>query len=137
MVASVIHFLNFPFKLNRFCELTLDDEKSIRMDKSSIAVKNGTKLVHVEEITPNVVEPSFGIGRILYALLEHSFRKRDGDSNSYFALPASIAAHKCSILPLSNRSEFQPYIEKIRKINFMANSFGCFNKNEFFSSCFR
>lgn len=30
---------------------------------------------------PNVIEPSFGIGRILYALLEHSYwaRKEDVD----------------------------------------------------------
>lgn len=68
----------------------------------------------MEEITPNVIEPSFGIGRILYAVLEHSFRKRDGDSYSYFALPASIAAHKCSILPLlANRMDFQAFTKKI------------------------
>lgn len=102
--------------MHRFCELILDDGKTVRLDKSSVEVKNKRQLVHVVQITPNVIEPSFGIGRILYTLLEHSFRKRDGDSNSYLALPPSIAAHKCSILPLSNRSEFQPYIEKIRKI---------------------
>lgn len=87
----------------------------VRFDKSSIEVNSASKLRHVEEITPNVVEPSFGIGRILYALLEHTFRKRDGDSNSYFALPPNIAAHKCSILPLSNKPEFQPFIRKICK----------------------
>lgn len=31
------------------------------------------------EFTPNVIEPSFGIGRILYALLEHSFYAREQD----------------------------------------------------------
>lgn len=35
--------------------------------------------VHVEEITPSVIEPSFGIGRVMYAVLEHSFRQREGD----------------------------------------------------------
>lgn len=33
----------------------------------------------VEEIVPNVIEPSFGLGRILYAVFEHSFRVREGD----------------------------------------------------------
>lgn len=97
----------------RFYEVNLDESKTIKLEKSSIDVKNETKLVHVEEITPNVIEPSFGIGRILYAVLEHSFRKRDGDSYSYFALPTSIAAHKCSILPLSSRQEFEPFIKQI------------------------
>lgn len=100
--------------INSFYELSLDDDKLVRLDSSSIEVKTETKLVHVEEITPNVIEPSFGIGRIMYALLEHSFRKRDGDSNSYFALPTSVAAYKCSVLPLSNRPEFQRYIDTIR-----------------------
>ena len=35
----------------------------------------------VREFVPNVIEPSFGIGRILYSLLEHSYwaRKEDVD----------------------------------------------------------
>lgn len=94
----------------------MDGGDFVRLEQSSIELKNESKLVHVEEITPNVIEPSFGIGRILYAILEHNFRKRDGDSNSYFALPMSIAAHKCSILPLSNKIEFQPFIKRICKI---------------------
>ena len=31
----------------------------------------------VREFTPNVIEPSFGLGRILYILLEHSFWCRE------------------------------------------------------------
>jgi glycyl-tRNA synthetase len=33
----------------------------------------------VREYVPNVIEPSFGIGRILYSLLEHSFWSREQD----------------------------------------------------------
>lgn len=28
---------------------------------------------------PGVIEPSFGIGRIMYAIFEHNFRIREGD----------------------------------------------------------
>jgi glycyl-tRNA synthetase (class II) len=35
--------------------------------------------VTVREYTPNVIEPSFGIGRILYSLLEHVFWSREQD----------------------------------------------------------
>lgn len=31
------------------------------------------------EFVPNVIEPSFGIGRILYSLLEHSYWSRPED----------------------------------------------------------
>lgn len=33
----------------------------------------------VREYTPNVIEPSFGLGRIMYCLLEHSFWSREQD----------------------------------------------------------
>jgi hypothetical protein len=33
----------------------------------------------VREYTPNVIEPSFGLGRILYTLLEHSYWSREQD----------------------------------------------------------
>lgn len=44
-----------------------------------IPLKSYSKTVHVEEIVPNVIEPSFGIGRILYTLLEHTFKIREKD----------------------------------------------------------
>lgn len=33
----------------------------------------------VEEVVPNVIEPSFGIGRIMYSIFEHTFQVREGD----------------------------------------------------------
>ena len=41
----------------------------------------------VREFTPNVIEPSFGLGRILYALLEHSFWSREQDVERGVRLP--------------------------------------------------
>jgi glycyl-tRNA synthetase (class II) len=37
------------------------------------------KFVAGQHITPGVIEPSFGIGRILYAVLEHAYWIRPGD----------------------------------------------------------
>lgn len=81
-----------------------------------VSVKSTSKTVHVEEIIPSVIEPSFGIGRIMYSLLEHSFRMRDGDeARNYLSLPPIIAPLKCSVLPLSNNQDFIPFIKKICK----------------------
>lgn len=72
------------------------------------------KPVSVEEITPCVIEPSFGIGRILYALLEQNFKVREGkEYRPYFSLPPSIAPIKCSVLPLVHNSGFEPVIKEI------------------------
>jgi glycyl-tRNA synthetase len=88
----------------------------IKIAKNLVSVKKATKTVHVEKITPNVVEPSFGIGRIMYAILEHNFRTREGDEQrTFFSLPASIAPLKASVLPLSNNPEFTPLVKQISK----------------------
>jgi len=29
------------------------------------------------DLLPHVIEPSFGIGRLLYTILEHNFKERD------------------------------------------------------------
>ncbi|KAK2185863.1 hypothetical protein NP493_220g00040 [Ridgeia piscesae] len=79
-----------------------------------VPVKRYTKKVHVEEIVPSVVEPSFGIGRIMYALFEHNFRMREGDEQrTYLALPPVIAPYKCSVLPLSNNPDFTTFVKQI------------------------
>lgn len=44
-----------------------------------VTVKTTEKTLHVEEIIPNVIEPSFGIGRIMYAVFEHNFFIRTDD----------------------------------------------------------
>ena len=68
----------------------------------------------VVDIVPSVIEPSFGIGRIMYAVFEHSFGVREGDEQRvWLALPAAIAPISCSVLPLSNNEQFEPFITTI------------------------
>ena len=53
---------------------------------------------------PNVIEPSFGIGRILTGVLEHSFFIREGDEQRcVLAFKPAIAPFKAVVLPLDNR----------------------------------
>lgn len=51
-----------------------------------IQIKSGPETRYVEEIIPNVIEPSFGIGRIMYALFEHSFQIREGEETRTVSL---------------------------------------------------
>lgn len=95
-------------------KLTLADGATHELSAETIGVKHSSKTIHVEEFIPSVIEPSFGIGRIMYSLLEHSFQCREGDEQRcYFTLPPLVAPLKCSILPLSNNADFQPYTQKL------------------------
>lgn len=42
----------------------------------------------VREVEPHVIEPSFGIGRIIYSLLEHCFHVRKEDEQRTVRLSA-------------------------------------------------
>ena len=90
-------------------------------------------MITVREFTPNVIEPSFGLGRILYTLLEHSFWCREQDvergvrSNldpfpfwdinlpnwQVLSLPPVVAPTKVLIVPLSAREEFDPLVKEV------------------------
>ena len=43
-----------------------------------IKIEKRTRIEHVREYTPNVIEPAFGIGRIFYSLIEHVYWTREG-----------------------------------------------------------
>jgi len=96
-------------------ETTLSMQSSeVKLTKDMVSVKRFEKKVHVEEIIPSVIEPSFGIGRVMYSIFEHNFRVREGDEQrTYFSLPPIIAPLKCAVLPLSNNPEFGPLVADI------------------------
>ena len=85
----------------------------------------------VREYTPNVIEPSFGLGRILYTLLEHSYWSREQDvergvslgiyqfilsnpdRSQVLSLPPLVAPTKVLIVPLSANKEFEPLVREV------------------------
>lgn len=98
--------------LNETGEYVLSGHKLTRAMVPSF--KREQKKVYIEEIVPSVIEPSFGIGRVFYSLLEHSFRVReDDDKRTYFSLPPLVAPIKVSVLPLSNKQEFVPFVTQL------------------------
>ncbi|KAJ8375011.1 hypothetical protein SKAU_G00055910 [Synaphobranchus kaupii] len=96
-------------------EFTIETEgKTFKLTKDMVSVKRFQKTLHVEEIVPNVIEPSFGIGRIMYSIFEHTFQVREGDEQrTFFSFPATVAPYKCSVLPLSQNQEFMPFVREL------------------------
>lgn len=76
--------------------------------------KKVTKKVHEIKFTPSVIEPSFGMGRILYSLLEHSFTQRDMDEQRcVMSFNPRVAPYKCAVLPLSSRDDLNAVVDDI------------------------
>ncbi|KAF7987733.1 hypothetical protein HCN44_003596 [Aphidius gifuensis] len=94
--------------------LKLNNDNTVSITNDMVSVKRYKKTLHVEEIIPSVIEPSFGIGRIMYSVFEHNFKQRDGDEmRTYLSLPPIIAPYKCSVLPLSGHPDFTPFVKEI------------------------
>eukprot|EP00163_Fabomonas_tropica_P017330 TRINITY_DN3082_c0_g1_i1.p1 TRINITY_DN3082_c0_g1~~TRINITY_DN3082_c0_g1_i1.p1 ORF type:complete len:563 (+),score=190.65 TRINITY_DN3082_c0_g1_i1:587-2275(+) len=78
-----------------------DKEFTLTSELLTIAKKSVKKTGR--NYTPHVIEPSFGIGRIIYCILEHSYHIREGDEQrGYLSLSPIIAPMKVAILPLAN-----------------------------------
>ena len=90
--------------------------KVIKLNKNEITMERFEKKIHEEKFIPNVIEPSFGIGRIVYCVMEHCYKVRPNDKQrTYFHFPATVAPYKVSILPLIASEEMLKFVEPIRK----------------------
>jgi len=98
------------------CSVTLEgDAGTFALTPADVTIKREQRQVNVEEVVPSVIEPSFGIGRIMFAVFEHNFRARDGadELRQFIALPPLIAPIKCSVLPLSNKPELRAFVDTV------------------------
>ena len=113
------------------------------LTREMVSVSVKSELQHTAKYTPHVIEPAFGIGRIFYAMLEHTFYTRPApaaaaapavaassasskaadaaaaaaaaEKRAVFALPAFLSPHKLSILPLSSNPDFLPFQTALKK----------------------
>ena len=100
-------------------EITLKVEcegKEFKLTKEMISFESQEKTIQEEKFIPSVIEPAFGIGRVIYCIFEHCFKVREDDQNrTYFAFPPLIAPVKTSILPLINNAELNQVVQQISK----------------------
>lgn len=91
--------------------------KTFELDNKEAIFKREEKTIQEEKYTPFVIEPSYGIGRILYCTLEHCFKIRGKDEQrTYFDFPPLIAPVKCSILPLIAKPELNEKVQELKSM---------------------
>lgn len=87
-----------------------------------MSFKDETKMMMEEKYIPHVIEPSFGIGRIIYCIFEHCFKVREKDAQrTYFDFPSGISPLKCSLLPLMSNAEMNKKVQEISKSHQLMN----------------
>ncbi|QLD89700.1 glycine--tRNA ligase [Natronomonas salina] len=79
------------------------EEYTVPVEKTGFAVEEQTEAG--EHITPHVVEPSFGVGRLVYSVLVHSHGadEVDGEERAFLDLPAELAPTTVAVFPLMTK----------------------------------
>ncbi|KAG7352031.1 glycyl-tRNA synthetase [Nitzschia inconspicua] len=119
MVSSALEALAEDWKDFEPIAKALEAEGKATVDgyevtKDMVTWEKTTKKVHEVKFTPSVIEPSFGMGRILYSLLEHSFYQRDMDEQrNVMRFNARVAPQKCAVLPISSSAECNSVVDEI------------------------
>ncbi|KAF2736908.1 glycyl-tRNA synthetase [Polyplosphaeria fusca] len=105
-------------ELEKEGKITIDvpgvGDGKVEVPKDLLTIEKRTRVENVREYTPNVIEPSFGIGRIMYALCEHSYWTRENDeARGILSFPPTVAPTKVLIVPLSGNQDFKPFIREV------------------------
>ncbi|WVQ81285.1 glycine-tRNA ligase [Cryptococcus sp. DSM 104549] len=105
------------FEEKQASSVQCSDGKSYEITPDLVKINPITVTEHMREFTPNVIEPSFGIGRILYSLLEHSYWAREQDAQrSVLSLPSLVAPIKCLIVSISQDAGLRSKIHEISRL---------------------
>ena len=110
-------------------------ENSVEVTADQVSVESVTQKVSGRSIVPSVIEPSFGIGRIIYCAFEHSFYAREeepkaaegaaaasdkqkgsGDAQrTVFRFAPAVAPVKVTVFPLLNREAMDAKAREIER----------------------
>jgi len=93
--------------------------QTVTLTKDMVSISKEIKKEHQRVFTPSVIEPSFGIGRIIYCLYEHCFYTRPskaGDEQcNVFRFPPLLAPIKCTVFPLVQKEKYEVTAQFISK----------------------
>ncbi|NKE34636.1 glycine--tRNA ligase [Natronococcus sp. JC468] len=95
-------------------EVELEGETDeIPVEKTGFSVDEET--IAGEHITPHVIEPSFGVDRVVYTVLHHAYSEDevDGEERTYLALDPEVAPTFVGVFPLQNDDDLEAVADDV------------------------
>ena len=91
------------------------DGEEILITPDLYAVREEQTEIRGEEVMPHVIEPSYGIDRMMYAALEHSYAEDmvEGEVRKVLRLPPRVAPVQAAVFPLMNRDGLDGIAQQI------------------------
>ncbi len=103
-VASIIEEMEkLPEKIP--FDLKLSDGRTITITADMVERRLETITVNGEWFTPHVIEPAFGIDRIIWHILDHAYEEsqKEGEPYTYLRLAKGVSNVDCIVLPLFDK----------------------------------
>ncbi|KJY02289.1 glycyl-trna synthetase like protein [Zymoseptoria brevis] len=95
-------------------EIEVPDMGKVDLEKDIVTIQKEVRTETMREYIPNVIEPSFGIGRILYSLMEHVYWTREGDAaRSVMSFKPTVAPVKVLVVPLQKDVRFADLLQTL------------------------
>ena len=90
---------SFPF------ELELSDGKRFVIEETMVQRSSENIVINGEYFTPHVIEPAFGIDRIIWHILDHNFLEieKEGESYAILSLSSAVSPYDIAIFPLFDK----------------------------------
>lgn len=89
------------------------DDKTVEISSDIVSFNEEEEMVRGEKVVPHVIEPSFGIDRIIYSVLLHSYT--EDDEREFLKLEKQIAPIGVNVFPLVNKDKLSEKAQEIRE----------------------
>lgn len=87
----------------------------VELDEKDVQIQEIDEKICVDVYTPHVIEPSFGLGRIIYSLLEHAYYVRpDDEQRKVLKLSPIIAPIKVALYNVVGNIPYQEVMQNLR-----------------------
>ena len=95
--------------------LSLEDGSEVEITSEMVTLKKEEGNVHGEWFTPHVIEPAFGIDRIIWHVLDHAFAEDGKESEDYVTLRLNekVCPYDITILPLFDKDGMDVLAESL------------------------
>ncbi|MCK7484623.1 MAG: hypothetical protein MZU97_03080 [Bacillus subtilis] len=97
-------------------DVVVDGEK-IHIPADLFEVRDEIIDVRGEDIVPHVIEPSYGIDRMCYAVLEQAYDEdtADGENRTVMRLSPKVAPVQVAVFPLMTRDGLEEIADEITR----------------------
>jgi len=112
----------FPF------ELTLNDGNVVTIDDSMVEIVRIQETIRGEWFLPHVVEPAFGLDRIIWHLLDHGYEmtSKEGEEYLILHLSESVAPYEVVVLPLFEKDGMEEIGKELQSKLLEINGIGAY-----------